>query len=273
MLAVLSLVTIIRIGFDTKCIVITPPKPVREFIYKCDSVCHYQSLIPLYANCDSYGLVWITGNEYKICCLESDGNLFVLNKNKVHLAKGHKKGGQSANRISRLHDESHFNYTTKVLEAMDQTYINNSNYWIKGLIIAGTNIKRKELINRLNRVQKNILIGQITTDQDYNSTLFVSKGLELINKYYSQKEEKLINEYFDIKNEDLLIYGPKHINRALNDHSLKSLLIYEPIITERKMKIENIKKICKNGGCELHITNYYHQRLVDYGGILGLNWY
>jgi peptide chain release factor subunit 1 len=103
-----------------------PFKPINTSLYRCDNIFHTDELKSLLVDNDKFGFLIMDGNGSLFGLLQGNTKI-ILNQFKVNLPKKHSKGGQSANRFSRLVTESRHNYIRKVGEGLtDKTRVSGS---------------------------------------------------------------------------------------------------------------------------------------------------
>jgi peptide chain release factor subunit 1 len=263
------------------CIVIEPPHPVLEYVYRCDKVFHVDSILRLYETPEVYGLIWITGSECKWYEFYLQGGRIhstCIRKKSVQLAKHHKKGGQSQARIGRLHDESHHNYLTLMSDYTAKIFLRGDRPSIQGLILAGNGRKKEQLEKKLDSRLKSIVLGSISRGEE--AGLFEA-CTPLIATSKQNQEEKLVQDFmteFD-RESTSIVYGREYVRQAMGCGKVKMLLLHEKVmhtlnITEDKLN--RIRERCIRERCSLYIIQIVSpitQRFIDLGGLGGILWY
>lgn len=252
---------------------IIPPRAIPKYIYRCDRYFHTASIEELYEDKEKYGLVYIDGNGYKIYTFVIINNRLdkkQIFSDKVDLAKNHKKGGQSQARIGRLHDESHFNYITKVCTQLRSIYLTNGLPNIKGLVICGNAQKKDNLEKRLDPILQNIILGCLKCD---SINKIENWCVELVKNEDELKQNKILIDIMNIEN-PRCIYGIKEVKRAFRLGQLKQLVIHCDVL---KISLNKIKEKCESRGCILNIVtieNKLSDKFINgFGGIGGISWY
>jgi peptide subunit release factor 1 (eRF1) len=213
-----------------------PPKKLDKKLYMCDKKFHLNSIIDMYAKNINYGIALISGKEYRYYVVEITGihrEFKLLCSNEITLQKKQKKGGQSAQRISRIREEKELLNIRKMAELFVITYMTNNNTKciIDKLIIAGPSDMKHKLLEEdiiKQYFPKNILrvvsTSEITDSTIYevynkNQDLFVTHDNKLGNEIMIEVNN-LINIGFD-----KLVFGFKEVSDSLNNKILKKIII------------------------------------------------
>ena len=252
----------------------------KNCLYKCDNNFHINNFAKLYEENenDAYIAIIISGSGckfVKIAIINDEIDEDLIYKSKVELQKSQKKGGQSANRIERLHDESHFNYITIILEKLDEIFAQDGQYYYDNspakFIIVGPSIKKDELFKRMKPAIKKCVLKIIVNIGDCKDII--------IDDLYSS-EEKLINNITD-PNAENVVYGEKETTMDFAQNLLKYLLIHREIIESKPPEaIKKLKEKCGEKGVKLCIigkSGLSNEKteifLKGYGGFAGIKWY
>lgn len=115
---------------------IEPPKPINNYLYKCDSQFHIESLFDMLKDNEKYGYLIIDGKGF-LLAIVSGNNKDIIFTESVNLPNKHGRGGQSAARFSRIRESKRDNYIRKVCESLIKFFITNDKPNINGLIIGG----------------------------------------------------------------------------------------------------------------------------------------
>jgi peptide chain release factor subunit 1 len=184
----------------------------------------------------------------------------LLHQFDVSLQSRQKKGGQSALRIARLAEEKRHLYVKKVVELMNQFYVDK----VKSLLIAGpaelkTTIFNNDLIDyRL----KPLLLKPVTIDTITNESIYALSSIFSTNKL--SIEDQLCHDIItSLQNETKYIYGHEMIKTYIECQNCQCLYIHESVQHYFKdVPIVVIKT-----------TNHDGQLFCQYGGIVLLPYY
>ena len=259
------------IMFDES-IIIEPPKPIIQTEYKCDKIFHVNSILSLYNQPQLCGLVWVNGQDTSFYTI--DMTSFDSNKidNRSTRLKKHNKGGQSAARFSRLHQESVVKYL-KDIAADTRDHFEDDN--IKTVIIGGNGKKKDQLVPYLHTDISGKIIGNIIlTEKDTISDAY-QKMLICYKDHQIKEEERNLN-YFTTQIEydtGKAIYGLEIVKDYLKNGYLQRVYIDRNYYED---KIYQIEKICKKYGCEMFLigNSCLGQTLSqNYGNMFGVSWF
>ena len=211
-----------------------PFKPINTSLYRCDNIFHTDELKSLLVDNDKFGFLIMDGNGSLFGLLQGNTKI-ILNQFKVNLPKKHSKGGQSANRFSRLVTESRHNYIRKVGEGLTKAYITNDVPNVKGLILAGS----AEFKNKL---QKSDLFDPRLTpivmkvvDISYGGELGFNQAIELSQDALKNvkfiHEKKILEKFYEeiAKDSGKYVFGIKDTMEAIENGVVDILIIWENI--------------------------------------------
>ena len=211
-----------------------PFKPINTSLYRCDNIFHTDELKSLLVDNDKFGFLIMDGNGSLFGLLQGNTKI-ILNQFKVNLPKKHSKGGQSANRFSRLVTESRHNYIRKVGEGLTKAFITNDVPNVKGLILAGS----AEFKNKL---QKSDLFDPRLTpivmkvvDISYGGELGFNQAIELSQDALKNvkfiHEKKILEKFYEeiAKDSGKYVFGIKDTMEAIENGVVDILIIWENI--------------------------------------------
>ena len=230
-----------------------PFKPINTSLYRCDNIFHTDELKSLLVDNDKFGFLIMDGNGSLFGLLQGNTKI-ILNQFKVNLPKKHSKGGQSANRFSRLVTESRHNYIRKVGEGLTKAFITNDVPNVKGLILAGS----AEFKNKL---QKSDLfdprlapIVMKVVDISYGGELGFNQAIELSQDALKNvkfiHEKKILEKFYEeiAKDSGKYVFGIKDTMEAIENGVVDVLIIWENIDfirltlkdNKNQIKVENV---------------------------------
>ena len=230
-----------------------PFKPINTSLYRCDNIFHTDELKTLLVDNDKFGFLIMDGNGSLFGLLQGNTKI-ILNQFKVNLPKKHSKGGQSANRFSRLVTESRHNYIRKVGEGLTKAFITNDVPNVKGLILAGS----AEFKNKL---QKSDLfdprlapIVMKVVDISYGGELGFNQAIELSQDALKNvkfiHEKKILEKFYEeiAKDSGKYVFGIKDTMEAIENGVVDILIIWENIDfirltlkdNKNQIKVENV---------------------------------
>lgn len=233
---------------------IEPPRPIPNFLYKCDNKFHIDNLFTLLKDSDKYGFIIITGDDYLFALLQGENKEILYKETDVNLPKKHNKGGQSSVRFSRLREEARTNYLSKVTEKVTKFFISENMPNVKGLILAGfadfKNLLSERLDPRLKKIILNIVDISYGGEQGLNQAIEISKDILKDVKLISEK--KIVSEFMNeivkpSKNGEVgYCFGVNETMRMLEDGMIKKLIVWDNLPYCRVVEnIDDEKKVIK----------------------------
>jgi len=252
---------------DHGCRLIEPPQPIKRFYYRCDNKFHIDQLLELYEDPKHYGLIYVSGSEliiYSVHTVGAELRNTVLYKKSVKLQKSQKKGGQSAARIGRLHDEHHKAYITlmaeKVAERLDD---------FRALIIAGPAEKKQKLADELHDKYCANIAGLFTCES--NEDIFeryYDPIIEIMETIEFAEDAKLVAEFTDPRNSDNVAIGKQEVNENLALGRVSTVLVHKDHIQSGRVNVKKLETKCRETGANVFVINSHSVKfLKDYGGI------
>ena len=251
---------------------IEPPKPILRTEYKCDKIFHVRSILRLYDQPELCGLVWVNGQNTSFYTIDMTSFNSQKISNRSTRLKKHNKGGQSAARFGRLHQESVTRYL-KGVSSDTREYFGSDN--IKTIIIGGHGKKKDQLIPYLGSDISTKIIGTIVLTEKDTIPEIYKKMKTCYIEYQIRSEEKSLSYFADqIENDtNKAIYGIEIVKKYLKNGYLERLYIdYD----HYKDRIYQIEKICKRYGCEMvwiGKSGMAQIMIQNYGPMFGVSWF
>jgi len=258
------------IMFDVSTIIV-PPKPILQTEYKCDKVFHVDNILKLYDEPEMCGLVWVNGQDtefYTIDMTSFDSHKVDTRSTRL---KKHNKGGQSAARFGRLHQESIVKYLKGIADDTRVHFDNN----VKTIIIGGNGKKKDQLLKYLHCDISSKVIGNITLTEKDGMMDVYQKMRQCYLEYQIIEEDKRLSCFTNQIDNDtnLAIYGIEIVKKYLKNGYLKCLYIDH---CHYKDKIYDIEKICNKYGCEMILmgkSKLGQELSNNYGPMFGISWF
>jgi peptide chain release factor subunit 1 len=127
-----------------------PPRPIRRFLYRCDSRFHREATAPLYeAVRERYGVLLVEGEDTRVVLADDELTCRTVSRVRARLPGNTRRGGQSAPRIGRLRDEAIHRYLAAVHEAAVAAFLDAGVPRVEGVVVAGPAEKKLEVARRL----------------------------------------------------------------------------------------------------------------------------
>ncbi len=221
---------------------VVPPKPVKIKKYLCDAKFDTSVLKEMLQEKDKYGIILLERDEATIGLLDGT-HVEVIKELTGYVPSKHSKGGQSARRFERLIEIAYHDFLKKVGEEANKIFLQMD---IKGLIVGGPGFAKEEFIdgNYLDYRLREKIIGIVTTqylsEEGLREALEEAKELIRDSRYAKEREiyEELMS--LSIRSPELVAYGFREVNNALDQGKVDKLVIVEDL----KGKI--IRIYCKN---------------------------
>lgn len=259
--------------------IIFPPKKIQKSYYRCDDKFHLDLVLDMYEESTNYGIVLLSGKEYRCYILEINGVYrdFKLCYSGGARLREHNKGGQSQNRFMRHAQEQRDYYYTNIIESMIRVYMinNNTELKVKGLIIGGNSELRTDLMkmDKFQQYFSNKILQSVTIDEIHDNTVddVYNRCLEVLGQFNMHDVNKIIDEIknYIINLSDKLVFGKDNILDEMGfNNSIEKLIISDELYENADIKaiINNI-----NYNYELHIVP--HHMIEIYGGIVGIKFF
>lgn len=224
-------------------------------------------LLTLYEEGKSYAVVLMSGNIVQFW-LVSHNYEKLIKKIEEDLPNKQKKGGQSAPRFGRIHDEKIMWYTKKIAEIMVQLYTKEGLITVEGVIIGGpAEIKTKVIETDLfQQYLKNHLIKVIDTAEITDTLIHdVKKQIQLELDFKTDQKDfiKEVDELIaDINVLDKIVFGKSEVIQLFESGQLEKIYVFKEEFVE-KMLGSKTNVIIVNDPLFLK----------KYGGIIGIKYY
>jgi len=211
---------------DVQLFTVTPPQPLQVQFYRCESKFVLDPLFEITDNSDSYGVVVLDGRDATIGVLKGK-TIKVLKKLHSTAHQKFHKGGQSAARFQRIHEETVEKYYQRIGEAMN-VFLDIKRF--KGVIIGGPGPSKEDFIKGKYFNYQLKVIGVVDVGYADESGLreLINKSSELISEQEMVKEKKIVDEFVSeiVKNGNAT-YGVDDITRNLEQRNVSKLLVSE----------------------------------------------
>lgn len=242
--------------------VLTPPLPVIMGNYDCGSSFRTDMWEALNATYPTIGLVVLNGTK-AILGIAKGPHLWTLKTMTGMLSSSTRRGGQSANRIQRLHDESIVNWLKEV-EAQVKLHIfphlNGSLNKDKllSLVIGGPADTKHLLASRLSLASQSTFTTPTVSLEELASHLpawLTAKESRAIKQALVPLEEVISLE------PDKLLIGPKEVRGPVKEGRVKTVYLADDG-RYSKDKIKHIQDVCSSFGTtcliipSLHLTTF-----------------
>lgn len=256
-------------GFVTE--VLTPPLPVIMGDYGCGSTFRTEIWEALNTTYPTIGLVVLHGTK-AILGIAKGPHLWTLKTMTGMLSSSTRRGGQSANRIQRLHDESIVNWLKEV-EAQIKLHIFPhldgalTRDKLQSLIVGGPAEIKSLLASRLSIVSSSTFTTSTISLEELASHLpawLTAKESEKLEKALIPLEEVVTLE------PEKLLAGPKEVRGPVKEGRVKTLYLADDG-RHSKERIMRIQDVCSSFGTTLiRIPSSHLTPLLDTSGMVAI---
>jgi len=221
---------------DIELFTIFPPEPITVQIYRCDSRFFLEPLEKTLDIKDSYGIVVMDGRGCTLAELRGT-NTRILSHIRSMAHSKMSKGGQSANRIARIIEESIEYYYKHIGEHMDRYFVNN----VKGVIVGGPGPAKEDFVKMSPFNYQIKIMGVVDTGytDEYGVREVMAKSADILSEQESIKERIIIERFIkEIVAGGLATYGEKEVRAALESKQAKQLLVSEGLTFKRAKLVD-----------------------------------
>ncbi|KAK0458506.1 uncharacterized protein EV420DRAFT_1620671 [Desarmillaria tabescens] len=190
----------------------------KPSFYFCNNKFHTEALLELLESNSRVGFIDMDGNGTLFETLARNTRK-VIHKFTVDLPKKHGRGGQSALRFSRLHDDKRHNYVRKVAELVVQHFIMNDKVNVTGLVLAGsadfkTELSQSDMFD-LRLAAKIIKVVEVSYGGENGFNQAIELAAESLVNIKFVQEKWLIRKYFDEISQGLIVSENLNITRYI----------------------------------------------------------
>lgn len=260
------------------CMILKPPLSINRTLYRCDKRFHTDDIRKLYEKYEEWGIVLISGELVEFYRLKGTEHK-KIDKISMDKQKGHKKGGQSAQRFNRIHDNQEKEFIKKTCSEFSKHYMLSDDSFpnVKGLIIAGMGETKNNIINSglLNPKLQNIIRKSITISC-FDINRIIQSSQDIISDVNIQEERNHILFLQDLisHSPDLVEYGVDRLKYLISSGLIQKLYIHQ----ESLSKLDHtLRDYLLSSSIHLIVLHSYIDEIVlflhGYGGLIGLLYY
>lgn len=216
--------------------VISPPEPIKIYLYRCDSRFHTEHLQEMLREKETYGIILVDASDATIATLQGK-RLDIVRQMYSGVTGKTRAGGQSARRYERLRDQQLNEYFTRVGRHADETFLPIDT--LKGIILAGPGPTKYDFQKGeyLNYQLKAKILDVVDTAyvEEQGVKEVVEKAPEIMRKVRYIEEKQLMQKFLYEVGHDtgLITYGEADVRRALEAGAVKTLLLSEGLEVNR----------------------------------------
>lgn len=210
--------------------VISPPKPVQSFMYRCDSQFFLDPLKGMMGEERIYGLLVLDRKEATVGLLRGD-LIEAVDVLESQVPGKHGRGGQSQRRFERLIEIAVNEFFKKVGDKASEVFLNTH---LEGIIVGGPGPTKDYFMqgNYLHyEVAKKVFPKTYDTGytDEYGLRELVNNAQDLLQETRMAKEKALVKRFMDeiVKENGLAVYGENEIRKYLEMGALEVILVSE----------------------------------------------
>jgi len=210
--------------------VVSPPKPVQSFMYRCDSQFFLDPLKGMMGEERIYGLLVLDRKEAAIGLLMGD-LIETIDVLESQVPGKHGRGGQSQRRFERLIEIAVNEFFKKVGDKASEVFLNTP---LEGIIVGGPGPTKDYFMqgNYLHyEVAKKVFPKTYDTGytDEYGLRELVNNAQDLLQETRMAKEKALVKRFMDeiVKENGLAVYGEDEIRKYLEMGALEVILVSE----------------------------------------------
>jgi peptide chain release factor subunit 1 len=216
--------------------VITPPEPIKIYLYRCDSRFHTEHLQEMLREKETFGIILVDASDATIATLQGK-RLDIVRQMYSGVTGKTRAGGQSARRYERLRDMQLNEYFTRVGRHADEIFLPIDT--LKGIILAGPGPTKYDFQKGeyLNYQLKAKILDVVDTAyvEEQGVKEVVEKAPEIMRKVRYIEEKQLMQQFLYGVGHDtgLITYGEAEVRRALQAGAVRILLLSEGLDVNR----------------------------------------
>src|SRR3990170_4528401 len=176
--------------------VITPPEPIKIYLYRCDSRFHTEHLQEMLREKETFGILLIDASDATIATLQGK-RLEIVRQMYSGVSGKTRAGGQSARRYERLRDQQLNEYFTRVAGHANETFLPIDT--LKGIILAGPGPTKYDFqkAGHLNYQLQNKILDTIDTAyvEKQGVKEVVEKAPEIMRKVRYIEEKQIVQQF------------------------------------------------------------------------------
>jgi peptide chain release factor subunit 1 len=216
--------------------VITPPEPIKIFLYRCDSRFHTEYLQEMLREKETYGIILVDASDATIATLQGK-RLDIVRQMYSGVTGKTRAGGQSARRYERLRDMQLNEYFHRVGNHANEIFLPIDT--LKGIILAGPGPTKYDFQkgDYLNYQLKDKILDLVDTAyvEEQGVKEVVEKAPEIMRKVRYIEEKQIMQKFLYEVGHDtgLITYGEVEVRHALVSGAVRMLLLSEGLDLSR----------------------------------------
>jgi peptide chain release factor subunit 1 len=209
-----------------------PPKPLSQYLYRCDSRFHTEILERMLEKGHVYGLIAMDKEEATFAIVRG-GDIEILESITSGVPGKHKSGGQSARRFERIIEVLTNEFFHRISERMKRYFVDENH--VEGVLIGGPGPTKNDFVDGdyIPYELKNKILGIVDIGYTDESGIreLIEKGKEYIKESELVKEREIINNVLELisKEPEHVAIGIKEVMTKLNEGRIQELVISKDV--------------------------------------------
>jgi peptide chain release factor subunit 1 len=205
-----------------------PPKPLSQYLYRCDSKFHTEILEKMIEKGHVYGLVTMDKEEATFAIVRG-GDIEILESITSGVPGKHRSGGQSARRFERVIEVLTNEFFHRVGERMKRYFVDENQ--VEGVLVGGPGPTKNDFLDGdyMPYELKNKILGVVDVGYTDESGIreLIEKGKEYIKESELVKEREIVKTVLDLasNNPEKVAIGIKEVMKNLENGNVKELIM------------------------------------------------
>lgn len=205
-----------------------PPKPLSQYLYRCDSRFHTEILERMIEKGHVYGLVAMDKEEATFAIVRG-GDVEILESITSGVPGKHKSGGQSARRFERVIEVLTNEFFHRVGERMKRYFVDENQ--VEGVLVGGPGPTKNDFLDGdyVPYELKNKILGVVDIGYTDESGIreLIEKGKEYIKESELVKEREVVKMVLDLASNrpEKVAIGIKEVMKNLEAGNVQELIM------------------------------------------------
>ncbi|OFV68127.1 peptide chain release factor 1 [Methanosarcinales archaeon] len=221
-----------KTNLDT--VMVVPPEPIRSYRYHCDSTFLLEPLEEILHDKKTYGLLVLDKREATIGLLKGK-TIHALKHTSSTVPGKTRRGGQSAQRFSRLREIAVHEFYTRVGEHANEVFLAVPREELLGILIGGPSPTKEEFVKgeflHHELRQKIVDIFDVSYTDESGLYELVDAASGVLEDLELMKEKKVMDRFMKllVNDEKMVAYGEDEVRKALEIGACETLIISEEL--------------------------------------------
>ncbi len=226
---------------------IEPPRPLRHYLYRCDSVFHTEILEGMLGAENTYGLIAMDRDEAGFAILQGN-NLEILDVITSGVPGKHRAGGQSARRFERIIEIMTHEFYKRVGERAKRFFLTERK--VDGILLGGPGPSKEDFFkgDYMPEELKKKVIALVDLGYTGEEGIYelINRGREYLREAKLIREKEALERFMGVmaRNPRMVAIGVEEVQRAIQANNIAVLLI------SSELELVKVRYRCENCGYE-----------------------